>query len=131
MTLNILKYYDLTNKFLSLTRWDVLPNGTLWPCFNLPFYGADTWIFASPIKKFDDTQFALGTWGCDGRIIYQAYKSNLLVLNPSRDIKCCHMHMSGIRHHDMVTPKNSMAWVRAGEITDKKADVIILQEQVK
>jgi hypothetical protein len=128
-SLKLLNNYNLTNKLLSLTRWDVTPSGELRPCFSENgHYGADTWIFAAPIRKFKDLSFALGTLGCDGRLIYQAYKSGITLLNPCKDIKCCHMHITGIHNYSLEEPENSMAWVRAGTLEDTSADVVILQE---
>lgn len=135
-SLELLLNYDLTSRFLSLTRWEVARNGTLSPNFGWGgHYGADTWIFKSPIEKFKDDSFALGTWGCDGFLIYQAYKSSLTPLNPCKTIKCCHYHQSGIKHYSQdpaLVPKNKgMAWIPAGTLQDQKAEVIMLQKETK
>ena len=129
-SLKLLNNFDLTNKFLSLTRWEVLATGKLFPIFlsHAGPFGADTWIFNSPIEKFQDLNFGLGTSDCDFRIIYQAYKSNLTVLNPCLDIKCCHMHLSNIRHYPIEDKKNSRAWARPGKMQDQKAEIVILKE---
>ena len=127
-SLTLLDNYSLTGKFLSLTRWEVLASGKLFPVFlSGPYvFGADTWIFNSPIEKFQDLNFGLGTPHCDFKIIYQAYKSKLTVLNPCRDIKCCHVHLSGIRHYTVAPTKDSRAWARPGRLQDQKADIVIL-----
>lgn len=133
-TLSSLENYDLTSKFLSLTRWDLCGDNELRPCFTdraisgINHYGADSWIFSTPIIPFKDLQFGIGTSGCDGRLIYQAYKSNIKLLNPCKDIRSCHVHRSQIRHYNREEPKYNMAWIRAGRLTDKNAEVVILKE---
>ncbi len=96
-TLNLLSNYDLENKFLWLTRWNVLANKKVEKDLH---YCADTWIFKTPIKKIDTIGLELGTWHCDSRIIIEASKASLIVSNPSLDIKCFHLHLSNIRHYN-------------------------------
>ncbi len=98
-TLNLLDTYNLTGKFLAITRWDVHSDNSVQP-FGLPFgsYSQDTWIFETPIKKFKNANIPLGTPGCDNKIAYQASKGRLRVINPCKTIQCCHVHASGIRH---------------------------------
>lgn len=130
-TLNTLLTYDLENKYLSLTRWNVTKNGKLKPaysCNNSQHYGSDTWIFKSPIKNFDTLGIYLGTWGCDGGIIYQAAKSGLIVLNPCKDIRCCHLHKSQVRHYSLNYPSYPMAWVHAGKLSDTTSVLKIIQD---
>ncbi len=107
-TLNLLQNYNLANKFLALTRWDVKSDGSLElfkqftkeGTFNdtASYLSMDVWIFKAPIKQFKNAQFQMGTWACDGYIAYQAYISGLEVLNPCLSIQCCHLHLSKIRH---------------------------------
>ncbi len=107
-TLNALNGYDVTNKFLALTRWNVLENSSL-ELFKqyksdgsfddaASFLSQDVWIFKTPIRQFANPHFRLGTWACDGYIAYQAYLSGLEVLNPCLTIQCCHLHLSQVRH---------------------------------
>lgn len=107
-TLNKLEGYDLANKFLAVTRWNVLENGQLEifkqfkadSSFDEPMsqLSMDAWIFKTPLKAFVNPEFQLGTWACDGYIAYQAYISGLDVINPCLSIQCCHLHLSKIRH---------------------------------
>lgn len=107
-TLNKLNNYDLTNKFLAITRWNVLEDGDLEifkqfkadGSFDEPMsqLSMDAWIFKTPLKAFINPEFQLGTWACDGYIAYQAYISGLDVINPCLSIQCCHLHLSKIRH---------------------------------
>ncbi len=106
-TLFLLENYDLTNKFLALTRWDVKEDGRL-EIFKqydkngefdpISYLSQDVWIFMTPLKKFINPNFQLGTWACDGYIACQAYLSDLHVINPCLSIQCCHLHLSKIRH---------------------------------
>lgn len=107
-TLELLKAYDLTNKFLACTRWDVLEDGSLKIFAQYDknnnfdefasFLSMDAWIFQTPLRQFPNPNFKLGTWACDGYIACQAVLSGLKVQNPCLSIQCCHMHLTGIRH---------------------------------
>src|SRR5581483_3177903 len=63
-TLSLLLNYDLNNKFLALTRWNVLKDFSIEPYY---WFGQkvecsqDTWIFKSPIRRFDNDNIKLGT----------------------------------------------------------------------
>jgi len=122
-TLFLLLDYDLTNKFLALTRWNVQKDGTIKPHIRsklLPehrgnykaYDSQDTWIFKTPLQKIADDTIQLGTKHCDGKIAYQAKKANLKVINPCLTIQCCHVHLSGIRDYDQqVQPTDKMTLV--------------------
>src|SRR6185312_9253148 len=102
-TLDLLRDYDLENKFLALTRWDVQKDGSLKPFIKSTgesFDGSqDVWIFKTPIKRFNNARMQLGTTWCDGKIAYQAKKEGLIVLNPCKSIQCCHLHLSNVRNY--------------------------------
>jgi len=103
-TLGKLVDYDLTNKFLALTRWDEKKNGVLVPYrrysgVNTPD-SQDVWIFQSPIRRFQGDNIPLGWPLCDGRIAYQAKKSGFRVFNPCMTIQCCHVHKSQVRNYN-------------------------------
>lgn len=104
-TLCKLDNYDLTNKFLALTRWDVQKDGSIILKHrtignqSVPAsHAQDSWIFQAPIRKFNQDNFELGTNGCDNYIAFQADASSLITLNPSLTIQACHLHISEIRH---------------------------------
>lgn len=106
-TLNILEYYDLTDKFLALTRWNIDKNGKINPFLlnGKPLTSSqDVWIFQSPIRKFEKDDIELGTLGCDRRIAFWAARSGFSVLNPCKSIQCIHLHLSGIRHYPKQYP---------------------------
>lgn len=103
-TLGLLNGFDLSNKFIALSKWDVLPNGQLeshpWYDFGVPERGwgsHDVWIFHSPITNFDTRGIALGTAYCDPYICYCAYAAHYQVFNPCFSITAHHLHCSGVR----------------------------------
>lgn len=107
-TMQLLENYDLTNKFIVLTRWDVQTDGTL-KIFaqydkkgnfdaKMSALSQDAWIFKTPMRTFPNAHIRMGTWACDGYIAYQAYMAGLHVTNPCLSIQCCHLHQSGVRH---------------------------------
>jgi len=110
-TLNALIDFDLTDKFLALTRWNVTAEGQLdlyWCCDAkgrfLPVSAAtsqDVWIFKTPLRKFKD-DIPIGTWHCDARIVLAATMNGLKLLNPCLTIQCCHLHLSGIKNYERI-----------------------------
>lgn len=94
-TLDLLLNYDLNNKFIGLTRWNINKGGrsTLY----LP-RSQDSWIFQTPIKKFK-SDFELGVLGCEHALMYNAIKNKFITLNPCFSIKTHHLHLSGIRNY--------------------------------
>jgi len=101
-TLAALNDYDLANKFLALTRWNVREDGEIVP-YNVHhrIISQDTWIFETPLRQFKDDAIAIGTPECDSFIAYQAQKIGLTVLNPCLTIQCCHLHLSSIRNYEL------------------------------
>ncbi|TET05944.1 hypothetical protein E3J79_04095 [Candidatus Dependentiae bacterium] len=99
-TLGILEDYDLTNKFIALTRWNVDARGNLIPFREkgIDMIGSqDTWIFQTPLPHFERDDIHIGTGYCDSCIMYQAHKAGLTVINPCLSIQCCHVHVSNIK----------------------------------
>ncbi len=102
-TLFALQHYNLTDKFLALTRWETNKDNTLRPQIGTNgrplFNSQDCWIFVSPIRTFNNTNVQLGILGCDGTIAKQAVLSGMNVINPCLTIQCCHLHFVNIRHY--------------------------------
>ncbi|MCX5922382.1 MAG: hypothetical protein NTX86_03570 [Candidatus Dependentiae bacterium] len=107
-TLDALENYDLSNRFLVLTRWDAKSDGSL-KIFEqykrdgsfdatMSYLSHDVWIFKTPLRTFPDAHIQMGTWACDGYIAYQALLAGLKVINPCLSIQGCHLHNSGLRH---------------------------------
>jgi len=120
-TLGKLVDYDLTGKFLALTRWDEKKHGALVPYrrysgVNTPD-SQDVWIFQSPIRRFQDDDIPLGWPLCDGRIAYQAKKSGFRVLNPCLTIQCCHVHESQVRNYNKMQALLALKGVRSMPVT--------------
>jgi len=114
-TLGLLDTYDLADKFLALTRWNVQEDGSIkiymWPNNKEAIGSQDVWIFKTPIKPFKDQSVTIGVPHCDARIAYQAKQSGLTVLNPCLSIQACHVHLSGIRHYVALPRPKEMMWV--------------------
>jgi hypothetical protein len=90
-TLEHLVNYDLSNKFLALSRYD---KGVLYDTLS----SQDTWIFTSPASvPLEDCNFHFGVPGCDNKILYIFQKSGYKISNPSRTIKTHHLHESNFR----------------------------------
>lgn len=115
-TLQELEGYDLSNKFLALTRWNVRRDGSveLFKQFNkqgkfnpeTSYYSQDVWIFKAPLRRLNDQYtIKLGTWNCDSRIAFEAMQKGLVVINPCLTIKACHLHLSNVRHYQAVEIK--------------------------
>jgi hypothetical protein len=100
-TLAALETYDLKNKFLALTRWEVRKDGEIVP-FNVSYrlISQDTWIFETPLISFEHDSIFIGTNECDSFIAHQAQKAGLTVMNPCLTIQCCHLHLSGVRNYE-------------------------------
>jgi hypothetical protein len=88
--------YDLTGKLLCLSRWDVRSDGTA-HLFHHPA-SQDAWIFRAPIRDFS-CDFFPGRPACDNRLAWEAGQAGLVVLNPSRSIRACHLHLSAVRRY--------------------------------
>lgn len=95
-TLARLTDYDLTNRLLCLSRWDVQADvGAQF--FNQPM-SQDAWIFRAPIREFR-CDFHLGVPGCDNRLAWEAEHAGLVLSNPSRSLRAYHLHLSGIHRY--------------------------------
>ena len=105
-TLKLLDDYDLTNKFLALTRWNVLNDGSIKLYFapdgKKSEFSQDTWIFKTPLKQIIGDKIYMGIPGCDGKIVRQANLSGLGVSNPCLSIQCCHLHLTDIRNYSKI-----------------------------
>jgi hypothetical protein len=95
-TLGRLDGYDLSCKLLCLSRWDVQPDGGS-HFFDHPS-SQDAWIFATPIRPFP-CAFPFGVPGCDNRLVWEASRAGLTLLNPSRSIRAHHLHLTGMRRY--------------------------------
>jgi len=111
-----LENYNFDKSFLALTRWDLFTENKQWHMrfFNGPYrdngwtmgmLSQDSWIFKTPIKIDDRSNFLMGKPGCDNRIVQLYHELGYRVKNPSQQIITKHLHTSNYRtynHTDMV-----------------------------
>ena len=98
-TIKYINTNNLKDKFMALTRWDILKDGKARffdNSSNIAYFSQDVWGFVSPIS-IDDANFYLGKPGCDNKISYLANKAGLSPRNPSLGIKAYHLHLTGYR----------------------------------
>jgi hypothetical protein len=130
-TLNTIKTYDLNNKFLALTRYDVMTNGSIKKLTATRggkvfdnIWSQDVWIFPTPLKKFNKnaSKIQIGVYECDTAIAACAKDAGLVVLNPCLTIRCYHLHMSQVRSYDRKDrpykklPRYGVPWTRLGDV---------------
>ena len=121
--LDKLKNYNLTNKFFSISRYDlkndynfngnnqiqkITHDGPLGdPCID----SADTWIFESPIKHGDNTKIMLGANGCDTAINYiMKYDYKYDVYNPINSIITIHYHLMSNKERENYNKNSIMTY---------------------
>ncbi|MEM6515873.1 MAG: hypothetical protein AAF688_06795 [Bacteroidota bacterium] len=85
-----LKYLDLKNKALALSRWDTTESYI--PKLYNKNSSQDVWIFKGGIKENLIADFPLGVPRCDNRLLYELEQADYEVLNPSFSIKAYHLH---------------------------------------
>lgn len=100
-TLFLLENYDLTGKFLTITRYEDRLTGILKlrDDGKRRGYSQDTWITKTPIPRINAKWIQIGTVGCEQLINYQAYMAGLKIMNPCLSIQCCHLHNSHVRNY--------------------------------
>jgi hypothetical protein len=82
---------------LALSRWDVHHDGS-----STHFDRADsqdTWIFFGKIDFRTKYEFGMGVAGCDNVLAHQLNEYGYRVLNPSKQLKTFHLHLSGVRNY--------------------------------
>jgi hypothetical protein len=102
--------FVLENKFISLTRWDLLNQENKWYLrfYDFPWrkpddeittaqFSQDAWIFQTPFKNDDRLDFLMGRPGCDNRISQIVHENGYDVRNPSKQIIIKHLHLSNHR----------------------------------
>jgi len=147
-TLESLDKYDFTNKFLALTRWDLIdengqwyakfyqnlwwnavkPNGILdtEESIYTSDFSQDSWVFQSPIKLDERTKFLMGKPGCDNRISQIMFENNYVVNNPGKLIKTLHYHKTNYR-----TYNNTTDMVLGPYLLIKPTDSLIVDSKIK
>lgn len=80
-----------------LSRWDIL---SLNPLSLKHFHSSesqDAWIFVGKMNNNVKANFKMGIVGCDNAIAYELQKNGYTTLNPSKDLKIIHYHLSNVR----------------------------------
>jgi hypothetical protein len=109
-TLNKINISNITNKVLSLLRYDLKKDNTIeiFRKFDTHKkdirYGhprddaQDSWIFLSPLNiPYDSINLMFGTPGCDNMFANAVYEAGLIITNPCYDIITIHVHESNYR----------------------------------
>lgn len=55
----------------------------------------DAWIFRGSVRKIGFSDFPIGMLGCDNRIAHEIKQAGYNISNPSKTIKCWHLHNTG------------------------------------
>ena len=92
-TLNILNKINLNNTVICLGRW----SDNKLEYFTKIGMSQDSWIFKTPIRIPNNTNFHFGTHGCDNHIAYLLKYIGYNLINIPYDIKAEHNHSSNIR----------------------------------
>lgn len=100
---------DLTNMILALGRWNINRAGI--PELAMEDFringvhvhrpaelSQDVWIFKAPLW-LDADDICLGAPHCDHYLAYRIAASGNKLYNPSKSIRCCHLHLSNIRNY--------------------------------
>ena len=66
----------------------------------------DTWIWKGKPKTLQNVEFTMGLPACDNRLAYEIAQVGLKPVNPSKDIKTYHLHLSNKRTY---TERNRLA----------------------
>jgi len=112
--IQILKTFNLQNKCLALTRYDIISLNPfkykLMDCLiNNLSCSQDTWIF-NYIPIVNEMNFYQGINGCDNRIVYILKNIDIEVINNCHSVKTFHLHLInsrsyGLKNSDTIIPK--------------------------
>ncbi len=118
---------DLSDKFLSLLRYDVQEDGSQSKLFGPRPDSQDTWVFLSDSiqqRQFNwaDLEFPFGKAGCDNAINVEMLRKKFLIINPAYTVRTHHLHTSAIRTYDPtdIVDKPMYFYVEPSGINDMK-----------
>jgi len=104
-SIELLKTVNWRDTFVCLTRWNL--KGYCGTHDKQPLQADamqwnhadshDSWITSQPVNQnlINQANFTLGLPGCDGKICYWMQRSGYRTINPCREIKSYHNHLSG------------------------------------
>jgi hypothetical protein len=93
--LELIRDHIQSGEVYALTRYDAMPDGTR-QLFDSA-HSQDTWVFRGPPKPNIGGDYHFGKPGVDNRFAHELQASGYRVLNPSKSIVTCHIHLSGHR----------------------------------
>lgn len=99
-----IKSLQMDGKVLCLSRYDLLHSGMA-KLFDYE-WTQDTWIWKGKPKTLQNVDFTMGLPACDNRLAYEIAQAGLKPVNPSKDIKTYHIHLSNKRTY---TERNRLA----------------------
>ena len=99
-----IKSLQMDGKVLCLSRYDVTSGGFA-KLFDYE-WTQDTWIWKGKPKTLQNVDFTMGLPACDNRMAYEIAQAGLKPINPSKDIKTYHLHLTNKRSY---TERNRLA----------------------
>ena len=99
-----IKSLQMDGKVLCLSRYDVTSGGFA-KLFDYE-WTQDTWIWKGKPKTLQNVDFTMGLPACDNRMAYEIAQAGLKPVNPSKDIKTYHLHLTNKRSY---TERNRLA----------------------
>ncbi len=99
-----IKSLQMDGKVLCLSRYDITSGGFA-KLFDYE-WTQDTWIWKGKPKTLQNVDFTMGLPACDNRMAYEIAQAGLKPVNPSKDIKTYHLHLTNKRSY---TERNRLA----------------------
>lgn len=99
-----IKSLRIDGKVLCLSRYDITPSG-YGKLFDYE-WTQDTWIWKGKPQSLKNVDFTMGIPACDNRLAYEIAQSGLTPVNPSKDIRTYHLHLTNKRTY---TERNRLA----------------------
>jgi hypothetical protein len=95
-----------TKQAFALTRWDMTVDHRA--VFMDRVDSQDVLMLKGVIADVPGANFTQGAAGCDNKIAFLLKQAGYKVLNPSKDIRTYHMHLSGVRNYSIVKDRKEI-----------------------
>lgn len=82
----------------ALSRWEIPHNGK--PVLYNHRDSQDVWVWRGKMEEITGAEFNIGVPGCDNRIAKLFVDAGFTVLNPSKTVRCIHLHHSQKRNYN-------------------------------
>lgn len=102
-TVKQIEALNLGGYCLALSRWDLLADGSIEHYDHAD--SQDCFVFEAPINIPKGLDFSPGVPGCDNRLCFLFKQSGYKVINPSKDVKTVHVHLTGLRTYNANTER--------------------------